>query len=76
MITIVVNTCNEWKEYSSFRLVGVYTNKQYVDKLLRKLIKQGSVEYNGTSVARDSIDELNNKCTYVDLNEIVLNKEC
>jgi len=75
MKAIVVNSCDRFKQFSSFRLIGVYTNKQYVDKLLRELIKTNKIEYDGTSVALDSIEELNIKCSYIHLNEIVVNEK-
>jgi hypothetical protein len=75
MTIIIINSCDKFKQLSSFKVIGAYTNRQYVDKLLRTLIKQDIIEYNGTSVVRDSIDELNNKCTYIHLNEIVVNEK-
>jgi len=74
MKAVVVNTCNAWKEYSSFTLVGVFTNRKKFNRVLNKLIKKNDVENNtGYRIEDMTIHELHNNLKYVSLQEIELN---
>ncbi len=74
MKAIVVNTCDEWQSYSSFNLVGVYPNRQHLNKVVRELIKEKVIDFDGTSVAKMTMEELQDNCTYINFNEITLNE--
>lgn len=56
----VVNHCNQWHEYSSFRLIGVFTGSR-IDGALRKIQKKQKYS------DQDMQD-------YIDVQEVVTNE--
>jgi hypothetical protein len=77
---IVVNTCNQWNEYASFKFVGVFTGRTYLNRTLNKLLESDVIEWknkdlNGTKVNGLKIDFLKRELGFVNLNIIFLNHE-
>ena len=60
MTVYIINHCNPWHEYSSFRLIGV-VNENELDNALSK-IKQ-ECDYNDDDME-----------TYIDVNKVELNE--
>ena len=58
MITVVVNTCDLWQSHKSFKLVGVFTNKQKLDIVIRKLLKNEIILLKGKGVHRQTIKDI------------------
>lgn len=78
MKAVIVNTCNEWKEYSSFTLVGVFTNRKKLNSLLNKMIKNNDIgdDDEPQKVNDLTIEEIHSQISYVSVQEINLNEEC
>ena len=74
---VVLNSCNEWKEYASFQLVGVYTNRKELNKMLNKMLKDKEIELQSNDSIEDlSVTELHSQIEYASLQEVTLNEEC
>lgn len=43
----ILNSCNEWKEYSSFSLVSASTSIRKIKSNIIQEIKDGNMEYKG-----------------------------
>ncbi len=76
----VVNTCNAWKEYSSFRLVGIFTTRRKLNPVLNKLLKSGDIIWNYDKctmryVNRLNDNDLHNQLKYISVQVITLNEE-
>ena len=70
----VVNLCNAWKEYSSFQLVGVYSNRVKLNRMLKKFIEKKDIENNtGYAVEDMSIHDLHSNIEFVSIEEVILN---
>lgn len=76
MKAIIVNSCNSWKEYASFRLIGVFTNRKKLNRVLNTLIKQGDIDFNSDkkTVNHLTIKEMQVQLDYICIDEIELNK--
>jgi hypothetical protein len=75
----VVNTCDEWRSYSSFSLVGIFTSRWKLNPVLNRLIKEKKIEYEHDSKCKVSVKnltdrELNDWLTYVHVELITLNE--
>ena len=78
MKAVIVNICNEWKEYTSFALVGVFTNRKKLNSLLNKMIKNNDIgdDDEPQKVNDLTIEEIQSQISYVSVQEINLNEEC
>jgi hypothetical protein len=78
MKAVIVHTCNQWKEYTSFSLVGVFTNRKKLNSLLNRMIKNNDIgdDDEPKKVNDLSIEDINNKISFVYVQEITLNEEC
>jgi hypothetical protein len=81
MKAVVLNTCDSWKTFSSFKLIGVFTNRKKLEKVIRKLIKSNDIEVDENSpielpLKNFTINELNNHINFLSVQEINLNEEC
>jgi hypothetical protein len=79
MTPVVIYTCDAWKSWDSSRLVGVYTNRKKMERLLRKMIKAGYIEFadgwDGEIFSRMTIDQMRTHIDYLIIQEIELNSE-
>ena len=76
----VVNTCDGWQSYSSFRLVGVFTNMGKLYASLDQLLKDESIEWSdseevSTTTKGLTIAELQDDLHYINFNSITLNEK-
>ena len=78
MKAVIVNICNEWKEYTSFTLVGVFTNRKKLNSLLNRMIKNNDIgdDDEPQKVNDLTIEEIQSQISYVSVEEINLNEEC
>ncbi len=75
MEPVVVNTCDQWKSYSSFRLVGVYTNRADLSTLLMNLLKENIIEVDEDFNHRTAtLRELDDNVEFLHFNQINLNE--
>lgn len=44
MNPVIIHECDQWKSYSSFKLVGVFTNRRSMLKTIRKLFKKDRID--------------------------------
>lgn len=47
-----LHSCNEWKEYSSMRLLFIGTSQQKLKMKISKEIEEGNMEYNDNSLSQ------------------------
>jgi len=75
----VVNTCNIWKAYDSFALVGIFTTRKKLNTVLNWLLKQddicwddyeGEVRFVNKLTDKELIDHLD----YIHISIINLNE--
>ncbi len=74
----VVNTCDQWQAYASFRFVGVFTNRRKLNQALNKLLTEERCKWDGPEkrfVSELSLRDLQINLQFVNINEITLNKE-
>ncbi len=45
MMPVVVNTCDGWQSYSSFQLIGVFTNIKKLYAVLDQLLKDEVIQW-------------------------------
>ena len=78
MKPVIIHTCNQWKEYTSFSLVGVFTNRKKLNSLLNKMIKNNDIgdDDEPQKVNDLTIEEIQSQISYVSVQEINLNEEC
>lgn len=80
MKPIIVNTCDAWESYHSFRLVGVYTNKKKFISVIHEMIDEDAIELN-EGYSKEDINEdtklleLQANLKYVHFKEIKLNEK-
>lgn len=74
---VVLNTCDEWKTKSTYSLVGVYTERKELDKILMQLKKEKAVEVRSGfgKLSLWDLNKLNERILYASLNIINLNEE-
>jgi len=65
-IIYILYFCNEWKEWSSMRLVMATTEPDKIRKALQKLIRRRDVEYGGQpgDIADLELSSLNSCLSY------------
>ena len=69
----IVFSCNEWKDYSSMRVVGLAKNMSAVRRILDEEIHRRDMEIDGGDVWKyDDLSELNSalKYGYVEKHEL------
>ena len=80
---ILVNTCDAWKTYSSFRFVGIFTNRNKLNKAITDMIKSKAVEFSNSKndgknimevVKSMNIDELHSNISYLSVELKTLNE--
>ena len=80
----LVNTCDIWMSYDSFRLVGIFTCRRKLNPVLVKLLKEKAIEFEDDSYSgkdiKDVINsfseyELKSKLSYISIDIITLNQE-
>ena len=78
MKAVIVHTCNQWKEYTSFSLVGVFTNRKKLNSLLNRMIKNNDIgdDDEPKKVNHLTIEQIHVEISYVSVQEITLNEEC
>lgn len=70
----VLFNCNEWKNFSSMKLVGVFTRPK-LDEYLKKEISEGNMEIGRNELINSlSIQELNTSLKYGYVEEITINE--
>ena len=73
----LVNTCDAWKSYDSFRLVGIFTTRKALNPVLNRMIKQGDIDLdsaaNKKTVNNLSDRELDDYLTYISIQKVTLN---
>ena len=75
----VVNQCDAWRTYDSFRLVGIFTSRKKLNPVLNRLIKNKSIERDdcpedGRFVNSLTDRELQDHLKYVHIEVITLNE--
>jgi hypothetical protein len=71
----VLLKCNEWKEYSSMRIVGVFTWKGLI-KVIKKRVKAGDFEFdNIKKIDQMIVNEIDNFLKYGHIIEVEINEE-
>jgi len=78
MIPVLINQCNEWQSYASFSLVGVFTNKIKMCKVIRTLRDNGDVKFEKNyegNMEQATINELQNSFTYLNFKELNFNED-
>lgn len=80
---ILVNTCDIWKTYSSFRFVGIFTNRNKLNKVITDMIKSKAIEFSDSKndgknimevVKSMTIDELHSNISYLSVELKTLNE--
>lgn len=76
----VVNTCNVWKWYSSFRLVGVFTSRKKLNPILNKMLNDKQIMWNDETCNKRFVNdltdkELHNHIDYLSVQVITLNEK-
>ena len=51
-----LHSCNEWKEYSSMRLLFIGTSQQKLKMKISKEIEEGNMEYKPVTTRYDYVD--------------------
>lgn len=73
----VLSSCDEWKSYSSMKLVGVFTLKE-LKKVVKRKVKEGYFEFGRRNIMEiDNMDgsEIDSMITYGSITRINLNEE-
>jgi hypothetical protein len=52
----VVNTCNVWKTYDSFSLVGIFTSRKKLNPVLNRLLKQKDIAWSDETFTSPKAD--------------------
>lgn len=76
----VVNTCNVWKEYASYTLVGIFTTRKKLNPILNRMLKEEDICWNDTErtdrfVNKLSDEQLHNEIDYISVDKINLNEK-
>ena len=74
----LVNTCDAWKSYSSFQLVGIFITRKALNPVLNKMIKQGDI-YLDSETSKKTVNNLSDKelddyLSYISIQKITLNE--
>ena len=77
MTPVIINQCDEWQSYASFKLVGVFTNRQKMNDTILNLLEREKIEFNGNILKLNelNIQELSREVTYLHLEEVELNED-
>lgn len=83
-----LHSCNEWKEYSSMRLLFIGTSQKKLKMKISKEIEEGNMEYDDNSLSpkeqakrfrkdweTERRDVINSRLTYGDFNYTYNNEE-
>lgn len=68
---ILVYSCNIWKDYSSFRLLGIYNNKDIFKKCLYKYIENNEGILNEDNYSKKDLEEHINDFDITMINNIL-----
>lgn len=76
---LVVNTCNIWKEYASFKLVGIFSSRRILNKTLNLLLKIGTINWSDED-CKDRVNDydlkyLHDNLIYISIECVILNKK-
>ena len=83
MRAFIVNTCDEWNSYTSFRLVGVFTSRKKLNTILVAMLKKREIEFDDESDIGKDIEntvycfterELHDKLKYLSVQIININE--
>lgn len=74
---VLLNQCDVWKDYTSFRLVGVFTDRDDLNNVIIKLHKASAIKFDGniSDINEMSLEELYDACMHLHFNEIELNED-
>jgi hypothetical protein len=75
----VVNTCDVWKTYSSFSLVGIFTSRKKLNPVLNRLLRQDDIAWSDSECTDKFVNkltdkELTDKMDYIHIELITLNE--
>jgi len=75
----VVNTCNVWKTYDSFSLVGIFTSRKKLNPVLNRLLKQEDIVWSDDECKDKFVNkltdrELNDDLDYICVELVTLNE--
>lgn len=76
----VVSTCDVWKTYSTFGLVGIFTTRKKLNPVLNKMLKERSITWNDETCDERFVNnltdnDLNVMLDYVYIEKITLNEK-
>jgi hypothetical protein len=75
----VVNQCDAWRSYDSFRLVGIFTTRKKLNVILNRLLKNKSIQWYDEERSDRFVTfltdrELQNNLKYIHIEVIKLNE--
>jgi len=78
MKPVIMGTCDVWK--GSRALVGVFTNRKKLERQIRKMLKDKSIEIDENSpmsvpLSRWTIRQMHDFINYISLEEVEFNEE-
>ena len=75
MKPLLINQCDEWCSFASFKFVGVFTNREQFNRMIIKLITEKKIEFEGNipDIKDMSPNDIISHCTYIHSEEITLN---
>jgi hypothetical protein len=78
-VVFVVSTCNAWKEYHSFRLVGIFTSRRMLNPVLNSLLKRKEIEWDDNDCDIDIVNRFSDQwiqenLKYINIDFVTLNK--
>lgn len=76
MKPIIINQCDQWQSYESFKLVGVFINYPKMMRILQQLIIDNKADFDQQWTGnKPSVNELQNSFTYLNFNEVEFNED-
>ena len=77
---VIINLCDAWQSYTSFRLTGVYTSKLQLKIIIHKLLESDTIELDNEEITIGDLDfndieRLQNQLKYVNINPINFNQD-
>ena len=75
---VILNTCDAWEAYESFRLIGIYTSKLQLKIIIHKLLESNTIEltdnYTVEDLDFDDVETLRNQLKYISMNLVNFNE--
>ena len=68
----IVNYCDAWKMYSSYRLLGVFTNRKKLNVVLNRALKRGDIEWDDTECKDRFVNHLSDGELQTELNYLAV----